>query len=63
MLPQTIINKFSIQYHYAPKIPIEPTAFAILCGKKHGSDSWNVMAGLSVLLQQLVVFHLPLTTL
>ena len=34
-------NKFNIQYHYAPEIPIKPTAFVVFGCRKHGSDSWG----------------------
>ena len=49
-------------------MPIEPTAFCcVLAAKKPGSDTCmelsDVWAGLLVLLQQIVVFHLPQTTL
>jgi len=42
-------------------MPVEPTAFVAFGFRKHGSDSWRakqVWAGLPLLLQQLVVFHL-----
>ena len=32
-------NKFNIQYHYAPEISIEPTAFAVFSSRKTWYDS------------------------
>ena len=28
-------------YYYAPEMPIEPTAFDVFGGVKHGSDNWS----------------------
>jgi len=58
-------NKFSKQCHYAPELPVEATVFATF-GMENmvmTAGARRCTGGLPVLLQQLVAFHLPQTTL